>query len=314
MPASARVSASMVAAMQAFDAAVALGSFKAAAAALHLTPSAVSHRVRRLESVLGSRLFERSFRRVKPTPAGEALSAMTSRGFAELARAMDRGAETPHANALTISVFPLFASAWLVPRMADFIAKHPEIELSINPSTRLVDLNSEAIDAVVRSGSGKWPGLTAIRLMPLQTVLLAAPSTLARLGLREVVNLSSAPLIQMTAFPGAWPDWFAGQGLKWTKPRQTVWVEGFEAALLAAERGVGVALSLWPLCVPSIEAGHLVEVLPVRVEASTCWLVHRPSDATHPPLTVFKRWLKAELSTRAAMSPVSQPRRVRTGP
>jgi len=285
----------MVAALQAFDAAVALGSFKAAAAVLHVTPSAVSHRVRRLEAVLGSRLFERTHRRVRPTSAGEALAKMTGRGFAELARAMDRGVGPARPGALKISVFPLFASAWLMPRMADFIARHPDIELSINPSTRLVDLDSEAVDAAVRSGAGDWPGVTATPLMALETTLLASPSTAARLGVREAADLASAPLIQMTAFPGAWPAWFSGQGLAWIKPRQTVWVAGFEAALVAAEQGVGVALSLWPVCAQSIESGRLVEVLPHRADATMCWLVHRPSDAAHPPLTVFKRWLKTQL-------------------
>lgn len=294
-PASARLSSSMVAAMQAFDAAVSLGSFKAAASALHLTASAISHRVRRLEAVLGCRLFERSHRRIQPTVAGEALAALTGRGFAELARAMERGGGAARTGVLKISVFPLFASAWLMPRMADFIAAHPEIELSISPSTRLVDLDREPFDAVVRSGSGAWPGLVSMPLMPLKTVLLASPTAAARLDLRAPSDLTGAPLIQMTSFPDAWPTWFKGQGVTWSKPTQTIWVQGFEPALLAAERGVGVALSLWPLCAPSVQAGHLVEVLPIRVETSTCWLVHRASDAGHLPLTVFKRWLQAQL-------------------
>jgi LysR family glycine cleavage system transcriptional activator len=184
-----------------------------------------------------------------------------------------------------------------MPRMAAFIAEHPEIELSISPSTRLVDLDSEPVDAVVRSGSGAWPGLVSIPLMPLKTVLLASPSSAGRLALRESADLASAPLIQMTGFPDSWPAWFKAQGLTWAKPAQTIWVEGFEAALLAAERGVGVAMSLWPLCAPSVQAGHLVEVLPIRVETSTCWLVHRPSDLAHAPLSLFKRWLQAQLET-----------------
>jgi len=294
-PASARVSSSMVAAMQAFDAAVSLGSFKAAAGALHLTASAISHRVRRLEAALGCRLFERSHRRIHPTASGEALAAITGRGFAELARAMERGGQAARSGVLKISVFPLFASAWLMPRMAAFIAEHPEIELSISPSTRLVDLEREPVDAVVKSGSGAWPGLVSMPLMRMQTSLLASPAAASQLALREPADLTRAPLIQMTSFPDAWPAWFRGQGLTWAKPSQTIWVEGFEAALLAAERGVGVALSLWPLCAPSVQAGHLVEVLPIRVESSTCWLVHRASDAGHRPLTVFKRWLQAQL-------------------
>jgi DNA-binding transcriptional LysR family regulator len=197
---------------------------------------------------------------------------------------------------LKISAFPLFVSAWRMPRLSDFIANHPDIELSISPTTRLVDLASEAVDAAVRTGSGDWSGLTAMPMMSLETTLLAAPSAAARLGIRTAADLGRAPLIQMTRFPDAWPDWFANQDLPWAKPNQTVWVEGFEAALLAAERGAGVAMSLWPLCAPTVASLALVEVLPVRAPAANCWLTYRSADASYRPLTVFRRWLTAELA------------------
>jgi len=294
-PASARVTVAMLAALQAFDAAFRLGGFKAAAAALHLTDSAVSHRIRKLEARLGERLFERRRRRIEPTKAGEALAALTGRAFLELARAMDQGADPARRGRLKVSVFPLFGSAWLLPRMADFIARHPEIELSISMSTRLADLDGEAVDAVVRSGSGDWPGLVATPLMRLRTTPLASPHLAVDLGLTSLERLRYATLIQMTRFPDAWPNWFASQGLDFAKPARTVWVEGFEAAMLAAERGAGIALSLWPLCASSIAAGRLVEAPPIRADAGTCWLAHRVDDATHPPLKAFKAWLKAAL-------------------
>ena len=298
-PASARLPASMLAALQAFDAAFRLGGFKAAARALHLTDSAVSHRVRKLEAWLGQPLFERRHRRVAPTKAGEALAVLTGRAFLELARAMDQSADPARRSRLKISVFPLFGSAWLLPRMADFIAQHPDIELSISMSTRLSDLDGEGVDAVVRSGSGDWPGLAATPLMRLYATPLASPD-LARALSREpgalsAARLTTAPLVQMSRFPEAWPNWLASQGLGFAKPARTVWVEGFEAAMLAAERGAGIALSLWPLCAPAVAAGRLVEILPTRGEMSTCWLAHRADDIAHPPLKAFKAWLKAAL-------------------
>lgn len=293
-PASARVSSSLLGAMQAFDAAVRLGSFKAAAESLSLTSSAVSHRISKLEARLGERLFERHNRRIQPTPAGDALAIMTGRAFAELARALDRGASPASRSTLKLSVFPLFGSAWLLPRLADFIAEHPAVELSISMSTQPVDLETGPFDAVVRSGSGDWPGLTALPLMQLFTTALASPQLAATLG----GDLAKAPLIQMTRFPGAWSPWLPDQDLA-RRPAKTVWVEGFEAAMLAAERGAGVALGLYPLCRPSLDAGHLVEVSPPRLETSKAWLAHRTSDAGHPPLTAFKTWLRKALAAEA---------------
>ncbi len=293
-PASARVPSSLLGAMQAFDAAVRLGSFKAAAASLNLTSSAVSHRISKLEARLGERLFERHNRRIQPTAAGETLAAMTGRAFAELARALDRGAGPARRTTLKISVFPLFGSTWLLPRLADFIAAHPEVELSISMSTVPVDLDTEPFDAVVRSGPGDWPGLTTMPLMQLYTTALASPQLATTLG----PDLAKAPLIQMTRFPGAWSAWLPDRDLA-GPPAKTVWVEGFEAAMLAAERGAGVALGLYPLCRASLDAGHLVEVTTKRLETSKAWLAHRTSDAGHPPLAAFKTWLRKALAAEA---------------
>lgn len=308
-PASSRLPAALLGALQAFDAAFRLGSFKAAAQSLHLTTSAVSHRIRKLETTLGVDLFVRSNRRVSPTAAGESLAIMTGRAFSELARALHRNAGPERRRSLRVSVFPLFGSAWLLPRMAAFIEGHPDIELSISMSTHPVDFDAEPVDAVIRSGSGDWPGLTAIRLMPLYTTPVASPTVAARL--LEVGDLPKAPLIQMSRFPQAWPNWFESQGLGFQPPAQTIWVEGFEAAMLAAEQGAGVALGLWPLCAPSIAADRLTELFDRRVATSPCWLAYRSVDTNHPPLVAFRRWLQAALKTLEAAASRSRPARTR---
>lgn len=293
LPASARIPGASLSALQAFDTAFRLGGFKAAALALHLTESAISHRIRRLETLMGARLFDRLHRRVRPTRAGEALAVLTGRAFRDLARALDEPLMASRKGVLKLSVFPLFGSTWLLPRMADFIAQHPNIELSITTTTRLTDLDAEAVDVVIRSGSGDWPGLTAIPLVRLQTTPLLSPPLAEGLGSIDITTLMRAPIIQMSEFPSAWPTWFASHGLGFAKPDRTVWVNGFEAAMLAAERGAGVALGLWPLCAPSIATGKLIEVPNVRTDASTCWLAFRSEDIDHPHLATFRRWLES---------------------
>lgn len=294
IPASARITGATVVTLQAFDAAFRLGSFKAAAQALRLTESAISHRVRKLERLLGERLFDRLHRRVAPTPAGEELAALTGRAFRELARACEPRGGGSRRSVLRLSVFPLFASAWLTPRLADFISANPGVELSINATTQLVDLGSGAVDAVIRSGSGDWPGLTAVPLMQLQTIPLVSQKLVEDLPDIEAEALLRLPIIQMSDFPQAWSVWAAAQGIPFTKPAATVWVEGFEAAMLAAEQGAGVALGLWPLCRPSIAAGHVVEPPGMRIDAARCWLAFRSDDLDHPSLKVFRAWLEAE--------------------
>src|SRR5215469_10861232 len=117
-PAAVRLTPAMLLALQAFDAAYRLGSFRAAAHALHLTPSAISHRIRSLEKLVGESLFTRSHRMVSPTRAGRALAEATGRAFGELARIAH--AEESHGvqTRLRLAVATTFANSFLIPRVA----------------------------------------------------------------------------------------------------------------------------------------------------------------------------------------------------
>jgi len=196
--------------------------------------------------------------------------------------------------------------------LADFIAMHPGIELSITTTTRMTDLQAEAFDAVIRSGGGNWPGLTAVPLMQLQATPIMSPSLANGGGATSMAALSELPLIQMSEFPHAWPKWFASQGTPFTRPARTVWVEGFEAAMLAAERGAGIALGLSPLCAASIAAGQLVELPGTEAEPTTCWLAFRSDDLGHPPLAAFRKWLTAALGDADLGALQSTPSRTKT--
>src|ERR687898_1730924 len=114
-------------ALQAFELAARTGSFKAAAEALHITASAVSHRIAGLERTLGAKLFERGPRGVVLAPAGSALAATTGHAFGDLARALAR--QSSGSRRLRVSAVPIFASHWLLPRLGPFPPRPPEIQL-----------------------------------------------------------------------------------------------------------------------------------------------------------------------------------------
>ena len=155
-------------ALQAFDVAVRLGSFKDTADALNLSASAVSHRIRNLEQALGAALFVRNHRAIEPTAEGRALAAATGRAFAELARVDLPSGGAAGRQRLKLKVFPLFASAWLIPRLAGFVAKHPDIDLAIETSNYTIDFDVEAFDAGISVGDGSFAGLDALHLAPLR--------------------------------------------------------------------------------------------------------------------------------------------------
>jgi DNA-binding transcriptional LysR family regulator len=281
-------------ALQAFEAAYRLGSFRAAAEALRLTPSAVSHRIRRLEAMVGHALFVRAHRTATPTPLGHALATVTGKAFADLARAA-AAAEAQEAQArLRVAVVPTFATTWLIPRLAAFTAAHPAVELVIESVTRAIDFDNEPFDAAICSGEDNWPGLTAAELMRIQVSPICTPRLADALRLTTPADLARATLIGVTTFPLAWPAWFEAAGAPNLKPSRAIWFDSFGAAQEAAESGVGVALGLHPLFVGREGDGALCQPIPIPLASGSYWLVHRPADERSPALRVFKRWLQAE--------------------
>lgn len=292
-PPAASLTPAVLLALQAFEAAFRLGSFRAAAEALHITPSAVSHRIRRLEGLVGQALFFRTHRTATPTPPGRAMAAITGRAFAELARAA-AAAEAQETRArLRVAVVPTFATTWLIPRLAAFTAAHPGIELVIESVTRAIDFDNEPFDAAICTGAGDWPGLSAVELMKIHTTPVCTPPLAADLRLEAPADLARATLIGVTTFPLAWPSWFEEAGAPEVKPRRAIWFDSFGAAQEAAESGVGVALGLHPLFVGREAAGALCRPIPVQLSSGSYWLVHRPLDERSPALRTFKRWLQA---------------------
>jgi DNA-binding transcriptional LysR family regulator len=296
VPAAAGLKPAFLLSLQAFEAAVRLGSFKAAAAVLHLSPSAISHRIRHLERALGDRLFTRAHRAVRPTRAGVALAATTGRAFADLLRATGPSAAAAGQRRLSLAVAPPFASLWLLPRIGDFMAAHPEIELAIENLSRPVDLETEPFDAAIRVGDGRFPGLTTMPLMEIGTTPIASKALARRLRLRQPADLAAAPLIHVSSFPLAWPVWLGGAGVGGIKGRQALWVDSFGAALEAAEQGIGVALGLEPLVRARERQGSLCIPIAFSYATGSLWLVHPPSNRDNPMLRAFKRWLQAEIT------------------
>jgi len=283
-------------ALHAFEAAYRSGSFRAAADVLHLTPSAISHRIRNLERQIGDQLFVRAHRVVTPTPAGRALAAATGRAFTELARSIARKDAPGARTRLRIAAVPTFETAWLIPRIEGFMASHPNVELVLESVSRAIDFDNEPFDAAICGGAGEWPGMTAVPLMQIYTTPICTPEMVRKLKLRRPSDLRQAILIQVTSFPLAWPLWFKHAGLSDIAPRQSLWVDSFGAAQQAAERQVGVALGLLPLFRERETLGLLARPLTIQCRTGDYWLVHRPQDERNPGLRAFKQWVLATIA------------------
>ena len=174
-------------ALQAFTAVVGAGSVVGASRELAVTASAVSHLLRQLETRLGARLFTRHGRGLVLTQDGERLAAAVTPALASIDDALSgfirRGTE------LRISLLSSFAVHWLIPRLNHFQVLHPDIELFLSTSTRIVDLTSETFDCAIRLGRGSWPNVMADELYQEELIVTCSPHLLAPNSVRTPKDL-----------------------------------------------------------------------------------------------------------------------------
>ncbi len=273
-------------ALPAFEAAARLGSFLAAAAALHLTPSAISHRIRLLENHLGQALFERRHRAVALTPAGRRYLAVVRDSLLRLdeASALLRA---PQRERLRLSAAPALGSQWLVGRIAAYQELRPELEFVIGSATGLGPLLAGEADIGLRYGEEEWPGLLAWKLFEERIFPVCSPALAARLA--EPADLDRQRLLRHPLL--SWPRWFAAAGLRRTEPAHGPLYEDARLMLEGAVAGHGVALMAASLAAPYLAAGRLVRPFAADCPDRSFYVVAPPAIQERPAALAFIRWL-----------------------
>ncbi|WP_373236369.1 LysR substrate-binding domain-containing protein [Cohaesibacter celericrescens] len=202
-------------ALQAFDAAARLGSFTAAAEELSVTPSAVSHQIRALETELGIQLFERVNRAIILTDTGKRFGERIARGFNELEAACSSINRATRLDVLTIHCVPTLAKQWLMPRLQNFQEAYPEVDVRLNASPDPVNLLSVEADFDIRFGHyPSQPGVRRIPFPPETMLVLCAPSlAMGENAIRAPIDLSKQRLIHSEVNLFNWHHWFEAEGL-----------------------------------------------------------------------------------------------------
>ena len=281
--------------LQGFVLAARLGNLSRAADALHLTVSALSHQIRVLEERLGRRLFARGPRGIVLTAEGRRLHDAVAEPFAALERAL-RAHGPRRDDVLVLSLLSSFASSWLVPRLPGFLAAHPQLELSLMTGTNLVDFDRDLdVDAALRYGPGRWPGLEAEHLFDDWIAPLASPDLLAR---HRGQALARLPVLDDRS--NRWRDWVARFGGQ-APTRFVAAFDDAEALHRAAVSGLGVAMGRLSLARPLLEAGLLVELSAQRLKSDFAhYLVYPRRSADHAGLQAFRTWLLGQARGYAA--------------
>lgn len=293
-------------ALRAFEAAARHLSFTLAAEELHVTQAAVSHQVKALEERLGVKLFRRLPRALFLTEEGQALAPDLREGFDRLAEAVGRVGRREAHGTLTVTLLTTFALGWLVPRLSAFQAIHPEIDVKMMTSARLVDFTREDVDCGIRNGTGQWPELYRLKLLDEFFSPLCTPEMAARL--RQPDDLAQVSLLQTIGLPNEWQVWFDGAGLR---PGFDV-TRGpmFDSTLIAVQaamRGLGVAVGDPRHFAADIAAGRLVIPFPQVVPmGKSWWFVCLPSMAERSKIKAFREWLVAEMERFLAQPGMSE--------
>ncbi|HAU77228.1 MAG TPA: transcriptional regulator, partial [Agrobacterium sp.] len=181
--------------LQAFEAAARYRSVTLASNELNVTPGAVSLQIRELEARLGVQLFFRKPRSIQLTREGERYYGALRTAFRMMREATAELTARSEITVLTLSCTPTFAVQWLMPRLPAFQQQHPQVDVRISVTNRLVDFSRDDVDLAVRHGFGRYEGLESIRFIDDSTLPVCSPQLLEKYGpLREAGDLKSVPL------------------------------------------------------------------------------------------------------------------------
>ncbi len=291
--------------MRAFEASARHQSFSGAAAELSVTPAAVGQLVRSLEDWLDTPLFHRAAsgrNRLTPTEAAERALPDIKAGFDRLNIGLSRLREGPRSSVLTVTMSPAFAAKWLLPRIENFQAHCPEVDLRIDTNHRLLDFAAQGIDVGVRYGRGVWPGLVSEKLMDEQIYPVCSPDWLAAHGpLAAPADLAGKTLIPDLSVDtrigfASWSNWLSCVGATSVDATRGMQVNNSAAVLQSAIDGQGVALARSVMARDDVAGGRLVRLFPELTVASELayYIVYRVECASVQKVQAFRQWLTQE--------------------
>lgn len=287
-------------ALRAFEAAARLGRMTAAAVELSVTPGAVSRQVRQLEDHLGLALFDGSKARPTLTAAGQALQPVLTSAFAQIRDAV-RALGDAGRGPLDIACYSTFTVKWLIPRLFDFHARHPDIEVRLRTTDTGADAALAGCDLIITAEDTATPDDPASDQILFRESLgpVMAPGLAPLTGPASDLDLSRLPLLHTRSRRDAWRQWAASAGQPPKRENATDPVyEHYFFTLEAAVRGLGVAVAPWHLVADEVRAGRLIAPFGF-VESGYRYLARHRAESTNPRLSVFCEWLSEQARAQA---------------
>lgn len=272
--------------LRAFAAFADAPSLEQAGARIGVTHAAISQQIRALEAHLSLALVERGGRKLTLTPEGRRLAEALDAGFGQIAQTIAALTGADQSAPLRITTTPTFAAGWLMPRLSDFRARHPGIDLAIDPVSENREIGREA-DVGLRFGNGHWPGLEARLILRSTIVVVAAPSLVPPDAPEGLAHLAGLPWLQELGTSEA-TAFLEGQGLARREGAAILSLPG-NLMMDAARDGQGVAVIARAFVERDIKAGRL-RLLVEDDDREGYFLVTRPGPQ-RSAIRAFVAWV-----------------------
>ncbi|WP_279842160.1 LysR family transcriptional regulator [Comamonas aquatica] len=276
-------------ALRAFEASARHLSFTKAAIELCVTQAAVSHQVKSLETQLNVTFFKRLPRGLMLTSEGETLLPMLRASFDHIAQTLERLEGGHSRDILTVGAVGTFVIGWMLPRLSEFQAKHPFIDLRLSTNNNRVDIAAEGLDYAIRFGKGAWHGTDAVRLLDTPLSVLCVPEIAEQLK-------TPADLFRHTFLRSyradEWSGWFLAAGVPANMATsKSIVFDSSLAMMEAALQGVGVALAPPLMFSRQLATGAIQQPFDIYVATGSYWLTRLQSRPETSAMTAFRDWL-----------------------
>lgn len=283
-------------ALRAFEATARHGSFTRAAAELNVTQAATSQQVKGLENFLGVTLFIRSGNGLVLTEAAQKYLVSVRSAIELLAQGTEDLVQIENDHVLTINSLATFTFRILLPNLADFRSRYPDIGLRVSASVSHDEFDRKPHDAAIRLGYGDYPGMRVDPLFEDRVFPICSPALLAHTGgLSHPEQLEHHVLLRSGfsfLLADAWPAWLRAAGVAHLHLRNELAFEFAFAALDAANQGLGIALGRGPFVRKDLGQGRLIKPFDIEVSTGRTYYLTSPIEvANRPKVRLFREWL-----------------------
>jgi LysR family glycine cleavage system transcriptional activator len=280
-----------VQALKTFEAAARHLSFKFAAQELFVTPTAISHQIKALETELGYALFKRKIRQIELTNQGYELFNSLRKAFDDIDESITRIESRSQRDVVTLGLGPIIGARWLAPRLGDFWKNHKDIDLRLHHITFPLPKSADLFDLAIAWGDGRWPHMEVtpfikIKLTPVMSPQLSKPSCAA--------DLLNQVLIHERNRKG-WQQWFAQAGVDYDGTTGTT-IDDANLVLQTTLNGQGVSLGILPFIEEDLRSGKLIRPFDLSIDPGlSYYLLYRNKDLENPAVEPIRDWLLANI-------------------